>query len=71
MMNMQSGIRTSGVILNTAYTLFNLNYNVIETAPDNGINVAILECILPKLPANVITLEQAIAALARSGPAVY
>lgn len=75
----KSGIRTSGVILNTAYTLFNLNYNVyvisnntIETPPSApGIDKAIKEGILPKLPANVITLEQAIAALGRSGPAVY
>ncbi|CAK4030433.1 Hypothetical predicted protein [Lecanosticta acicola] len=46
--------------------------NTIETPPDTpGINEAILEGIIPKLPANVITIEQAMAALERSGPAVY
>ena len=36
-----------------------------------SIDTAILEGIIPNLPANVITIEQAIAALGRSGPAVY
>ncbi len=74
----KSGIRTSGVILSTAYRLFDLNYrvyvisdNVIETAPDNGIHKAILEGIIPKLGgANVISLQQAIRALSSSGPAI-
>ncbi|KAK5136609.1 hypothetical protein LTR08_002623 [Meristemomyces frigidus] len=74
-----SGIRTSGVILNTAYRLFNLDYNVyvianntIETAPnDPDINTNILAGILPKIPVNVITIEQALAALNSSGPAIY
>jgi len=74
-----SGSRTSGVILSTAYRLFDLNYNIfvisnntIESASDvPGIDAAIKEGILPKLPANVITVEQAIAALGRSGPAVF
>lgn len=45
--------------------------NTIETASDSpGINDAILQGILPKLPVTVITLEQAIEALDRSGPAV-
>ena len=74
-----SGIRTSGVILSTVYRLFDLNYNVyvisnntIESAPDTpGIDAAILEGIIPKLPANVITIEQALSALSRSGPAIY
>ncbi|KAK5008238.1 hypothetical protein LTR28_004254 [Elasticomyces elasticus] len=74
-----SGIRTSGVILSTAYRLFDLDYNVyvianntIETPSDApGINAAILQGILPKLPASVITIEQALAALNRSGPAIY
>jgi nicotinamidase-related amidase len=74
-----SGIRTSGVILSTVYHLFDLNYNVyvisnntIESAPDTpGIEAAILEGIIPKLPANVITIEQALSALSRSGPAIY
>ncbi|KAF2094864.1 Isochorismatase hydrolase [Rhizodiscina lignyota] len=74
-----SGIRTSGVILSTAYHLFDLDYkvyvianNTIESPPDTpGINDAILAGIIPKLPANVITLDQALAAIARSGPAVY
>lgn len=35
------------------------------------INQAILEGIIPKMPSNVITIEQALAALERSGPAVY
>jgi len=74
-----SGIRTSGVILSTAYHLFDANFNcfvisdnVIESPSDvPGINAAILEGILPKLPVNVISLEQAIAALGRSGPASF
>lgn len=73
-----SGIRTSGVIVSTAYRLFDLNYNVyvisdnvIETPPSGDlVNEGVLTAI-SKLPANVITLDQAIAALGRSGPAVY
>lgn len=62
-------------MLSTAYTLFDLDYNVyvimnnsIET-PSNapGIDAAIKGGILPKLPANVITIDQAKAALALSG----
>lgn len=46
--------------------------NTIESPSDApGINAAILEGIIPKLPAQVITIEQAIAALNRSGPALY
>jgi hypothetical protein len=45
--------------------------NVIESAPDEGINEAILEGIIPKLPADVITLQQALGALERSGPASF
>jgi len=46
--------------------------NTIEQAPNApDINTNILAGILPKLPANVITIEQAIAALKRSGPAIY
>lgn len=46
--------------------------NTIESAPnDPDINTNILEGILPKLPVNVITIEQALAALDRSGPAIY
>jgi hypothetical protein len=45
--------------------------NVIETAPDKGIHKAILEGIIPKLGgANVISLAQAMGALALSGPAI-
>ncbi|KAK5121764.1 hypothetical protein LTR85_004639 [Meristemomyces frigidus] len=74
-----SGIRTSGVILSTAYRLFDLDYNVyvianntIETPPNNpDINTNILAGILPKIPVDVITIEQAMAALNRSGPAIY
>ncbi len=46
--------------------------NTIET-PSNSpdINTNILEGILPKLPVAVITLEQALAALNVSGPAIY
>ncbi|RMY72623.1 hypothetical protein D0863_04401 [Hortaea werneckii] len=74
-----SGIRTTGVVVNTAYRLFNLDYNVyiianntIETPPDDpAINYNLLAGALPKVPVNVITLDQALAALQRSGPAVY
>lgn len=61
-------------MLSTAYTLFDMDYNVyvimnntIETAPDMGIDAAILGGVLPKLPVNVITIDQALAALALSG----
>ncbi|KAK4695173.1 hypothetical protein P7C70_g8602, partial [Phenoliferia sp. Uapishka_3] len=74
-----SGIRTSGVIITTALRLFDLDYkvfviadNVIETAPNTaGIHAAILEGILPKLPATIISLKQALQALNSSGPASY
>ena len=67
------------MILSTAYRLFDLNYSVyvisnnsIETPPNGQLaDQAIKQAIIPKLPANVITLEQAVAALKRSGPAVY
>lgn len=46
--------------------------NTIETPPDTpGLYRAALEGMIPKLGANVITLEQAIAALERSGPATW
>lgn len=75
----KSGVRSSGVVLNTAYQLVNLDYNVyvivdntIESPPNAPrIDRAIKEGILPKLPVNVITLSQALAALKRSGPAIY
>ncbi|PWY74357.1 hypothetical protein BO70DRAFT_364334 [Aspergillus heteromorphus CBS 117.55] len=75
-----SGARTSGVILSTAIRLFDLNYNVyvisnntFETASTYSTQnqKIILEGILPLLPVNIITIEQAIDALSRSGPAVY
>ncbi|KAF4554983.1 Hypothetical protein D9617_3g020520 [Elsinoe fawcettii] len=73
-----SGIRTSGVIISTAYRLFDLDYkvyvianNTIESPPDTpDINNNILSGILPKLPVDVITIEQALGALNRSGPAL-
>ncbi|RDW61826.1 cysteine hydrolase [Aspergillus mulundensis] len=72
-----SGIRSSGVILSTAYRLFDLDYNVyvisdttIEPgAPD--IQSTIMEGILPGLPVTVLTLEQALRTLRNSGPAVW
>ena len=74
-----SGIRTSGVVLSSTYRLFDLNYKVyvisnnsIETPPNSpDIDRNIKEGVIPKLPADVITLEQAIDALGRSGPAIY
>lgn len=74
----QSGIRTSGVILSTTYQLFDKNFKIylidetsIETPPDTlGIDKAIKQGIIPKLPADVITLKQAKDALKRSGPAI-
>ena len=73
---LQSGIRTSGVILSSTYALFDKNYkvyvigdNVIESPGENApaTDAAIKTGIIPKLPANVITLKQALAALQRSG----
>ncbi|KAJ5913988.1 cysteine hydrolase family protein [Penicillium tannophilum] len=74
-----SGVRTSGVMLITAQCLFDLDFNVyiianntIETGSDAAItNDAILQGILPKMPFNVITVEQAIDALPRSKAAIY
>ena len=34
-------------------------------------NDVLLESVLPALPVEVVTVEEAIAALSRSGPAVY
>jgi len=46
--------------------------NTIESPSDSpGIYASILNGIVPKLTANVITIEQAIAALNQSGPAAY
>jgi hypothetical protein len=46
--------------------------NTIESPPnDPDINYNILQGVLPKLPVDVITIEQALDALGRSGPAVY
>lgn len=72
--NDQSGIRTSGVVLSTTYTLFDEDFQVyvisnnsIESPPDTtGIDGAIKAGILPKLPVNVINIAQAEAALKRS-----
>lgn len=48
-----------------------ISNNTIETPPNTaGIDQAIKQGIIPKLPADVITLEQALAALKRSGPAI-
>ncbi|KAJ5716233.1 cysteine hydrolase family protein [Penicillium malachiteum] len=74
-----SGVRTSGVILATALQLFDLDFNVyvianntIETGTDaTSINNVILQSILPKMPLNVITVEQAIDALSRSNATYY
>jgi hypothetical protein len=54
--------------------LFDLNYkffvissNIIESPPDTlDIDAAILEGVIPKLLANVITLEQALSAIQAS-----
>jgi hypothetical protein len=54
------------------FSRYVISNNTIETPPDTpGINAAILEGVIPKLPAQVISVEQAIEALGRSGPAVY
>ncbi|KAJ5720371.1 cysteine hydrolase family protein [Penicillium malachiteum] len=74
-----SGLRTSGVMLTTALALFDLDFNVyvianntIETGDDaTSINNVILQSILPKMPLNVITVEQAIDALSRSNATYY
>ncbi|KAK3051888.1 hypothetical protein LTR09_006842 [Extremus antarcticus] len=52
--------------------LYVIANNTIESPPNTpDINTNILEGILPKLPVDVITIEQAMAALERSGPAIY
>ncbi|KAJ5923369.1 cysteine hydrolase family protein [Penicillium verhagenii] len=74
-----SGVRTSGVVLATAQRLFDLDFNVYVIANntiENGndaqrIHDAILQGILPKMPLNVITIEQAIEALSRSKTVYY
>ncbi|KAI0147364.1 cysteine hydrolase family protein [Xylariaceae sp. FL1272] len=74
-----SGIKTSGVILSTAYTFFNLDYqiyvisnNTIQSPTDeqanaSDIDLAIKGGILPSMSVSVIHLDQALAALAASG----
>jgi hypothetical protein len=60
------------VLLTNERSRYVISNNTIETPPDTpGINAAILEGVIPKLPAQVISVEQAIEALGRSGPAVY
>ncbi|OJJ50304.1 hypothetical protein ASPZODRAFT_13390 [Penicilliopsis zonata CBS 506.65] len=75
--------RTSGVVITTAQRLFDLNYqvyvianNTIEpgdgaTVDNNVINDGILQGVFPKMPLNVITIEQAIDALSGSSATVY
>jgi hypothetical protein len=48
-----------------------ISNNTIETPPEKNIPDAILNGILPKLPVEVVTIEEAMAALERSGPAIY
>ncbi|KAI1267973.1 cysteine hydrolase family protein [Xylariaceae sp. FL1019] len=74
-----SGIKTSGVILSTVYTLFDLDYhiyvisnNTIQSPTDEqanapAIDLAIKGGILPNLSVDVINIDQALAALAASG----
>ena len=46
--------------------------NTIESAPDGpSVYYNLLQGALPKLPVDVITIEQALDALSRSGPAIY
>ncbi|KAI7061637.1 hypothetical protein KC339_g16757, partial [Hortaea werneckii] len=68
-----SGIRTGGVVASTAYRLFDLGYkvyiianNTIEVG-DRGSddNAAFLSVALPKLPVDIITLDQALQGLQR------
>lgn len=57
------------ILISNSYVIAN---NTLETGSDaTKINDAILQGILPKLPANVITIEQAIDALSRSGASYY
>ena len=72
---------SSGTVLCTAYNLFSLNYNVYvisnntieagSSVPGLNVDQAIKQGIIPKIPAQVITLEQALGALNRSGPATW
>ena len=56
----------------TSHCRYVIANNTIETPPNTpDINTNILEGILPKVPIDVITIEQAIAALKVSGLAVY
>ncbi|PWY98315.1 Isochorismatase hydrolase [Testicularia cyperi] len=71
-----SGIRVSGVILSSAYPLFDNNFRVwviSNTTAEPGdrteeIKQAVLgpQGVIPKLPANVISLEQAMQAIGAS-----
>ncbi|KAL2852563.1 Isochorismatase-like protein [Aspergillus pseudodeflectus] len=70
-----SGLSTSGVLLATAYRLFDLDY-LVYVISDTTIQPnspatkdAILKDILPRLPVTVISLEEALEALGNSGPA--
>ncbi|KAI6807403.1 hypothetical protein KC343_g916 [Hortaea werneckii] len=66
-----SGIRTGGAVASTAYRLFDLGYtvyiianNTIETEDTgNDDNAVLLSQALPKLPVDIITLNQALRGL--------
>lgn len=57
------------LLISCRYVIANNTIQVGEKASE--VYDAILEGIVPGLPADVITLEQAMAAVKRSGPAVY
>ena len=64
------------LLIVTVYHSYVMSNNTIETPSTASvdatpIDTATLGGIIPNLPANVITIEQAITALGRSGPAVY
>ena len=66
---LQLPINPKHVLTYIRYVIANNTFESPPNTPD--INTNILEGILPKLPVGVITIEQALAALERSGPAIY
>ncbi|KAL5358258.1 Isochorismatase-like protein [Aspergillus floccosus] len=71
-----SGLGLSGVVLSTIYRLFDLDYdvyvirdNVVELPPTQNMEFShvLLEMLLSKMGLKVITIEDALKALSRSG----
>lgn len=73
----QSGLSLSGVVMSTIYRLFDLDFNlyvirdnVVELPPTQNTEFShvLLDMLLPKMGLKVISIEDALEGLSRSGP---